>query len=208
MSKPKPAESDWELRQRLTATLALRSQRSLQRIPQAPHWPRRDLAVRTSRTWVPADAQSSTKWRKAAMARASDRSVQVPQLGDSLGSVESMKEMSREFWGTQNAFVQPPLPELLSSAEVRFSPRPISGIGGRWVAAEMGRRTPRAPSTPRSGSHRLTPMAPRSGATPPPGAKKPSVVSPRSVTALMRGESTVRAIVPFHTPFEAETRLH
>ena len=158
-----------------------------------------------SRTWVPADAQSSTRWRKAVTARVLDRSVQVPQLGDSLGSVASMKELSREFWGTQTALVQHPghpLPELLSSAEVRFSPRPISGPSGQWVATEMGRRTPRAPSTPRSGSYRLTQtrLPPRSWATPPPGAQKPSVVSPRSVMALMRGESTVRAIVPFHMP--------
>ena len=201
MSKPKPAESDWELRQRLIATLTLRSQRSLERIPRAPHWPRRDAGVRTSRLWVPVDAQSSTKWRKALAARALDRSMQVPQFGDSLGSAESMRDVSREFWGTQTTLLQHPDPEqLLSSAEVRFSPRPISGSGGSWVATEMGRRTPRAPSSPRPG-RRLTSMSPRSaGAKPPPGAQKPSTVSPRSATALMRGESIVRAIIPFHAP--------
>ena len=218
MPRPQaPPDSDWELRQRLTASLALRSQRSLERISQAPHWPRRYAAVTSNLAWVPADAQGSTKWRKATSARATGGSY--PQLGDSFGSPRTVREKSREFWSLQSPFVQHQQQhDLLSAAEARVSPRPISGTDG-WLAVDSSRRTPTAPPTPQPRvpssprpSQRLQPMvfATRPNA-PPPGAQKPrevtgvsnkpssSRISPRSVMALMRGESTAGAVAAWHT---------
>ena len=205
-----PAESDWELRQRLTLSLSLRAQRSLESIPAPLHWPRRDAATTAAPDWAPGDSQSSTKWRKATTARAAgtqgDR--ERVRLREVNGVPETLREMSREFWTVQSAFAPPT--GLLSSADARCSPRPISGPD-EWGALVVP-RTPRAPATPRP-ARRLMPMLHPSGPSwqprPPPGAQPrlpgsprsggSSRVSPRSLEALRRGEATIGAVAAWHT---------